>query len=297
MNFSETVKMYTVIDVVQGSLEWLSWRNNGIGASDAPIIMGDSPWTTPYELWRMKRGELVRTANAAMRRGTEMELEARLAYEDKTGNIMQPICVQSIDNTWMRASLDGLSFDGDLALEIKCPGAEDHAVAMDGEVPEKYDAQLAHTLMLTGAKSMHYWSYDGKEGALIVVFADPDYAKLLVERETAFHQSIVSGIPPKLGPRDYIERDDAEWAKTVIDYNYALQSYEVALQNKEKCRDRLLLLSEQKNSRGAGIQVSWFEKRGNVEYKKIPELADVNLDKYRHASRIEARITEMKEKL
>ena len=285
--------MYTVIDVVQGSLEWLSWRNNGIGASDAPIIMGDSPWTTPYQLWKMKRGELVNKVNAPMRRGMEMEHQARLAYEKETGIIMQPICVQSVDNPWMRASLDGLSFGRKLALEIKCPGAEDHAMANAGKVPEKYKAQLAHIMAVIGAKSMHYWSYDGTNCAMINVPLDPDYSELLFEKEAAFMQCIIHGVQPALGPRDYIERDSDEWANAATNYKYALQSYEVALQNKEKCRDQLLLLSEQKNSRGAGIQVSWYEKRGNVEYKKIPELADVNLDKYRHASRIEARITDI----
>jgi predicted phage-related endonuclease len=37
---------------IQGSPEWLAWRFKGIGASDAPIIMGKSHYTRAYELFQ-----------------------------------------------------------------------------------------------------------------------------------------------------------------------------------------------------------------------------------------------------
>ena len=40
----------TVVRLTQGTAEWLEWRNNGIGASDAPTIMGENPWITITEL-------------------------------------------------------------------------------------------------------------------------------------------------------------------------------------------------------------------------------------------------------
>ena len=43
-----------LVSVEQGSKEWLALRNNKIGASDAPIIMGESSWTTPFQLWQIK---------------------------------------------------------------------------------------------------------------------------------------------------------------------------------------------------------------------------------------------------
>jgi predicted phage-related endonuclease len=38
----------------QQTPEWLEFRKNKIGASDAPIIMETSPWKTPYQLWLEK---------------------------------------------------------------------------------------------------------------------------------------------------------------------------------------------------------------------------------------------------
>ena len=44
---------------------------------------------------------------------------------------------------WMRASLDGLSFDGSIALEIKWPwGNRDQAALRTGRIPAHYYAQV-----------------------------------------------------------------------------------------------------------------------------------------------------------
>ena len=53
---------------------------------------------------------------------------------------------------WMRASLDGLSFDGPTVLEIKCPmNVRDQAAAKQGSVPPQYYAQLQHQLEVSRA--------------------------------------------------------------------------------------------------------------------------------------------------
>ena len=73
----------------QNTEEWLEFRRDKIGASDAPIIMGKSPWKTPHQLWEEKIG--VRTSSyetAAMRRGKDLESEARKHFEQQTGLIV-----------------------------------------------------------------------------------------------------------------------------------------------------------------------------------------------------------------
>ena len=46
------------LNLDQKTQEWLIWRAQGIGASDAPIIMGVSPWSNIIALWRDKRATL-----------------------------------------------------------------------------------------------------------------------------------------------------------------------------------------------------------------------------------------------
>ena len=73
---------------------------------------------TPYQLWLLKTGRAEPTVNAAMRNGTALEPLARHAYEVETGNVMQPLVLQ--DGLYS-ASLDGMTLEGDLIVEIKVP--------------------------------------------------------------------------------------------------------------------------------------------------------------------------------
>ncbi len=171
----------------QSSAAWLDWRRGGIGASDAPVVMGLSPWQKEGELLLLKTGQKAeRPANDAMERGKRLEPLARQAYVDHTGIAVEPVCVQSRRHDWMRASLDGLSVDGRQVIEIKCPGEKDHSVAACGRVPDKYYPQLQHILAVTGLGEIDYWSFRFGHAVLLKVERDDDFIAALLEKETAF---------------------------------------------------------------------------------------------------------------
>ena len=112
---------YVVVPLEQGTSAWLDWRDQGIGASDAPAIMGENPWKSAARLMREKLGEVKKfSGNAAMRRGNELEPLARRRYERLSGVSVDPACLQSTRHTWQRASVDGLAVDGSVVVEIKC---------------------------------------------------------------------------------------------------------------------------------------------------------------------------------
>ena len=69
---------FTIVELEQGSREWLKWRHNGIGGSDAPAVMGENPWKSVRALHREKtRPPKESRKNAAMIRGTRLEPQAR----------------------------------------------------------------------------------------------------------------------------------------------------------------------------------------------------------------------------
>lgn len=175
------------LDFDQSTEEWLSWRRGGIGASDAPVVMGLSPWLKDGELLLLKTGQQSeRPANDAMQRGKRLEPVARLAYVNHTGIDVAPVCVQSCAHSWMRASLDGLSADGRHVVEIKCPGEKDHRLAASGCVPEKYFPQLQHILAVTGLGEIYYWSFRFDHTVLLKVARDESFIASLMEKEVAF---------------------------------------------------------------------------------------------------------------
>jgi putative phage-type endonuclease len=152
----------------QNAPEWHRLRIQGIGASDAPVIMGETPFKTAKTLWALKTGRLrEEPAGPAARRGRELESFARRAYERQTRTQMEPLCLVHQEFEWMRASLDGLSFDGSTLLEIKCPlSLWDRVSAEQGRIPSQYHAQLQHQLEVSGAERAHYWSFSGTDAAL-----------------------------------------------------------------------------------------------------------------------------------
>jgi predicted phage-related endonuclease len=46
----------TIVRLVQGSAEWHAHRRTHRNASETPVVLGQSPWLTPYQLWQQKLG-------------------------------------------------------------------------------------------------------------------------------------------------------------------------------------------------------------------------------------------------
>lgn len=181
----------------QGSPEWLEMRKRHIGASDAPIILGASPWCTPYELWERKLGiakEIEETP--AMRRGSLMEPEARKAFELATKLEVFPQIVYHTKHKFMMSSLDGLTLDGSAAVEIKCPGKKAHSMALKGKVPEYYIPQLQHQLACLGIEKVYYYSYDGYNGVVLEIDRDDVFIENLIEKEKEFWECVQSKTRP-----------------------------------------------------------------------------------------------------
>lgn len=261
----------------QGTAEWLSLRNNKIGASDAPIILGLSPWKTPYQLWQIKMGLVETPQTQAMKRGIDLEPIARQKFIEIIGCDVFPIVALHDDISFMLASFDGVSENGKIVVEIKCPGREDHEKAMDGIIPEKYIPQLQHQMEIANVSSMFYFSYSERSYKMIEINKDNAYIKDMISKEKDFWDCMQNLEAPNLIDKDYIQREDEEWLMLAKEW-IELCRLE---QKKEEVRMRLLEISGKSNTMGGGIKLSKIPRKGNVDYKSIPELQGINLDKYR----------------
>src|SRR5436190_7817693 len=79
-----------IVKLMQGSAEWHEHRRRHRNASETPIVLGLSPWTTPYQLWMYKLGLVVPEVTPAMLHGTQLEPAARAAFEQLTGLAVRP---------------------------------------------------------------------------------------------------------------------------------------------------------------------------------------------------------------
>lgn len=178
----------TLIDLDQNTDAWLDWRKGGIGGSDAPSIMGVSPWETPLSLWQRRLGKVpAKVMSNAMQRGHDLEPVARALLEREVGLLFEPLCGENTLIPWLKASFDGVSLCRTALAEIKCPAKADHDKAKAGLVPAKYWPQVQHQMLVAGIDKTFYASYrpedDDQKLAVVEVYADPAYQKILLETE------------------------------------------------------------------------------------------------------------------
>lgn len=279
----------------QNTAEWLKMRKNYIGASDAPIIMGtckfrlpDGRYKTPRILWEEKLGLLeINSDNEATRYGKKMEEPARQAYEKQTGVFVVPDVIYHPEVKYMMASLDGLSMEKDMAVEIKNANADDHAVARQKRVPEHYVAQVQQQLeclfQLYKIDMMHYFSFHKGEGIVVEVKRDLSYLEKLYEKEQKFWNCVENLEEPDLIDLDFREMDKG-WETKAHKLWEVEQSIKKDMKLAKELKDELKVLSQGWNSRAGDYRLVCSNRRGTIDYSVIPELMGKDLECYRKSN-------------
>ena len=157
------------VDLIQGTPEWHAHRASHFNASDAPAMMGCSPYKTRSQLLReFATGVTVEHDAATLQRfadGHRFEDLARPLAEQIIGEELYP-CV-GVDGKYS-ASFDGLTLLEDKAFEHKSLN-DDLRLAMpvdggDACLPLHYQVQMEHQAMVSGAERVLFmaskWSGD-----------------------------------------------------------------------------------------------------------------------------------------
>jgi len=137
----------------------MEWRRKGVGGSDAPIIMGASPWCDAKKLLLLKTGQILPDPPTfVMKRGIWEEPRSRWEYERITGTPMPKRFLEHSDFSFVRGSYDGLNDYVQRSYETKFAGKADHLTALNGEIPKKYIWQCVHLAFLCGYEELDYHS-------------------------------------------------------------------------------------------------------------------------------------------
>ena len=281
-----------VVELDQGSQEWLDHRMNYIGSSDAASIMGVG-FMTPYELYMSKLGLHVTEENFAMRRGKELEPIALEKLNEESGIEFKPLCVVSSKYPFMAASLDGYNQEANLICEIKTGGQNALEMVKKGQVQPYYFAQIQHQLLVTELDKCILYFFDGHDGYTIEVLRDTRYINQLIDAETKFWSNLLNFVPPELTEKDYVFQG-IEWQSVAKELMVQQEIIRNAEAKEKELREKLIELSQGKNSCGGGIKATKIARKGNVKYQDIPELLDVDIEKYRGSTIFTWRITKQK---
>ena len=179
-------------DFQQGSTEWHQHRTTHFNASDAPAMLGISPYKTRTQLLREMATGITPEVDAATQRrfddGHRFEALARPLAEKIIGQRLFPV-VGSEGR--LSASFDGLTMDDSVCWEHKTASAGLLESLRNMTIPEQYHPQMEQQLMLAGAErclfSATKWDGDALvEEAHCWYISDPDLRDRLLQGWTQF---------------------------------------------------------------------------------------------------------------
>lgn len=286
----------------QNSKQWLDWRDNSIGSSEAGIIMGVSDYTTPYGLWLERTGRIDPDQEKfAFFLGHRFEPILRVKAESRVGDIFEPANIRSNEYHFMHASVDGINIQGDTIMEIKLNNKEVHAmVKAKGAIPELHQYQMQHQLLVTRADRCFYISgpyVDNPEELdpddLEIQVIRPSEAMIhdLIVKEGEFVEFLANDEAPPMTERDGVQMKSASWRRNAAEFLKYEKQIKALKKKQERSKQRLAELSDDNAlARGYGVCVKNTLTKGRVSYGRIQELKNVNLDDYRGKSYIKTSV-------
>ena len=193
-------------------------RRTFIGGSDAPVILGISPWKTPYELWQEKTGK-VEPPNLdeieLIMAGKLLEETIAKLYMWKYGIKVRRVNERIIskDTSYPAvAQVDRRIQGRRCVLEIKNTSEyqrDKWGEEMTSEIPVYYYAQVEHQEMVLGwDKGEACALIGGNKVRRYIVNRDQAFIDSLYEAEFKFWQLVKQDIPPE--PTS-IDEANLEW--------------------------------------------------------------------------------------
>jgi len=280
----------------QGTKAWHNWRAKGIGASEGPVIMGASPWKTPYQLWLEKTGqERAEPAGYAADRGNMLEPFARKKYIEHCKIHMIPKTFQK--GEYLRASLDGWSVKEHAGVEIKCPMSDiDFKTTLKGQVPDKYKWQLTHQFIVTGAKWLDFFVYYVKpregpetgEVAVVRVYPNVNDEATYIKAAHKFWEMIQTKTPPPTTEKDFQRIENSTLKSMCAAFIEAKKAHDLAKEKLDDMKNEVCIFADLKGwnrFKSYGVKCFQVVTKGSVDYKKMLSEENVDAEKYRRESK------------
>lgn len=266
------------LDLQQKGDHWLKWRRTLVTASDAASIMGVSPYCSEQRLWEKKLGiaddDFV---NDAMKRGVRDEPIARQMFIDTFGIHVKPCCIESDEYNFLGASLDGIDETGTVIIEIKSQRID--KIKKSG-IPAHHMLQMQHQIMCGDGRIQICYYVSIWESEIYVIKVQPDLIlqKKYLDKAEKFWRTVVFCEKPA---GKYLDRDDELWKQATIECRQIDEQLSALEQLKKNNRQKIIELCQGNNCQGFGVKVLKKNISGRVDYSQIPELQNVDLNKYK----------------
>lgn len=153
------MKLHRLISTVGLSHdEWLKYRKQGIGGSDAGAICGLNPYRSPMAVYIDKTEKTIEeNDNEAMRQGRDLEQYVAERFVEETGlKVRRANAIFFNDeHSYMLANVDRLIVGENAGLECKTASVYSADKWENGHIPESYEIQCQHYMAVTGADAWY----------------------------------------------------------------------------------------------------------------------------------------------
>src|SRR5690554_147459 len=286
----------------QKSKEWFKARVGKLTGSNVGAALGLNPWKTPEDLIR----QMVReyhgaepefTGNVATEYGNLHEPLAVMEYLGKTGNHVEEcgffVCPAQypqpgggILSDWLGASPDGL-IDDDGLIEVKCPFGLRNKKGSDlvfktAEDQPHYYAQMQVEMACTDRRWCDFYQWAKHGDAIERVKWDQEWWDKHLPAMIQFYNWYLSELDNPEHLEDKQKEINTLKAKKLIDeWDNLNATIDDAEARKKEVLAELVRISGERDALMHGRKLTKVERKGNVNYKKIPELEGVDLERYR----------------
>ena len=260
--------------------DWLEFRKQGIGGSDASVVCGINRYKSPVELWMEKTDQFqAQDAGEAAYWGSQLEALVRTEFTKRTGIEIRTVSqlLQSEEHPFMLANLDGICevLDvGTCIFEAKTASAY-RAGEWEDTIPDEYMCQIQHYMGVTGYKGAFIAVLiGGNTFRWKFVERDEELISMLIELEADFWNHVQNCTPPSLDgsdasvrflnerfpnskPKSQITLPDTA-ADLLVQYDEACKQLEVVTEQKQKAENLLKeMLGENEIGTSGDRVISW----------------------------------------
>lgn len=204
-----------IVNLQQNSPEWHAHRRNHFNASDAPAMMGVSPYKTRDQLLHETATGITKEVDAGTQKrfddGHKFEALARPLAEKIIGDELSPTV--GVDGKFS-ASFDGITFAGDIIFEHKTLNDSLRAffeLETSGQMlPDTYIVQMEQQLMISGAEKCLFMAskWQGEtliESKHVWYHSEPTLRQEIVDGWAQFEKDLAAYVPPTI-----VEKVEAE---------------------------------------------------------------------------------------
>lgn len=246
--------------------QWLGYRKQGIGGSDAGAICGFNPYRTAMQVYYDKTSDEIEDIDSeAMRQGRELEEYVAKRFVEEAGKKVRRANVMFYDesNPFMLADVDRMIVGENAGLECKTASPFMAEYWEGDNIPLSYQMQCYHYMSVCNADAWYVAVLIyGREFKVYKLERDEEIIANLIQLEKDFWENnVLKRVLPDPDGSKLADSVIAEYFKESIGVVIPLQGFD----DKLKRREELVVLLDKMESEKRQIEQELKMYMGDAE--------------------------------